>query len=565
MELKDAKKIDKKIEQEKNNYLINTSNYSVFYNGNTPYECEVICTCNHEVQKLSSKKNTRAYFQNEDNYSITGNQYASYTCPYCNTRYDTEFVPNLLEIKSNKYGNKPIKSEKIKSIINVKKHPENDCGIIIQLIDITLELCEKDGKYDVDYVYTVKVCAEIIPGVVSKTYRVNKTKLTECDPFDGFNINKDTVNDDSNRRIYFENAVNPLEFLINNEDFAKKSGVLDAYKYNDKVRPINSFFLNYMCLIMSYPVIELLIKMGHYRMYNSIMESIYNSYSKKEISDKIKRLNKLLNDTTKGSLALRIPQYIGDYLKTTSASLNEFLMWSDIYEFEQLSKENFYEVINSYEYLYCKNTYPLNNISNVLKYGYKFNQLLKYIVKQDMIINKETHRTDVINIMFDYLEMCELLEIKPDKYPKDIVTVHNRCQKLISDNHISLYDKKIAEIGKTVEEAIYKYVDEDKLSKMHKEYVIILPKSSKDFIEEGQMQHNCVASYANRVYNNKCIIFFVRKKSDPTQSFITAECSEKGILQQCMYKNNKRVDDDDLINFCKVTCNRIKNGYIKKD
>ena len=61
-------------------------------------------------------------------------------------------------------------------------------------------------------------------------------------------------------------------------------------------------------------------------------------------------------------------------------------------------------------------------------------------------------------------------------------------------------------------------------------------------------------------YKN-CIIFFIRKKDSPEDSFITAEY-RYGQLNQLMYKNNIRVNDAKLIKLAQDFCNKIKNAHI---
>jgi hypothetical protein len=55
----------------------------------------------------------------------------------------------------------------------------------------------------------------------------------------------------------------------------------------------------------------------------------------------------------------------------------------------------------------------------------------------------------------------------------------------------------------------------------------------------------------------------VRKKDAPYESYITAEYVN-GKLNQCMLKNNIRVNDKDMLNYCQVICNRIKQGIDSK-
>ena len=54
-------------------------------------------------------------------------------------------------------------------------------------------------------------------------------------------------------------------------------------------------------------------------------------------------------------------------------------------------------------------------------------------------------------------------------------------------------------------------------------YVFIAPTCKQDFLDEAQMQQNCLASYVSKFVEGDCIIMFMRKKEDPTQSLVTIE------------------------------------------
>ena len=55
---------------------------------------------------------------------------------------------------------------------------------------------------------------------------------------------------------------------------------------------------------------------------------------------------------------------------------------------------------------------------------------------------------------------------------------------------------------------------------------IIVPHSLEDFVDEGTQQHNCVGSYYhNSIAKGENLIYFVRKKNNPTKSYITCRYS----------------------------------------
>ncbi len=64
-------------------------------------------------------------------------------------------------------------------------------------------------------------------------------------------------------------------------------------------------------------------------------------------------------------------------------------------------------------------------------------------------------------------------------------------------------------------------------------YTIIVPKTMEEFTDEGRQQNNCVGSYYHgEMAENKQIIYFIRRKSNPNKSYITnryAVCAKETV------------------------------------
>ena len=120
---------------------------------------------------------------------------------------------------------------------------------------------------------------------------------------------------------------------------------------------------------------------------------------------------------------------------------------------------------------------------------------------------------------------------------------------------------KIAIIGTECEKYLKKHSDTKNVGvpKLFDEYVVVFPKTVKDFVNEGNQQHNCVGSYPNAVIERQKIVFFIRRKNYPMDSFITAECTKRG-LGQFYYANNRPVNDEKLCAFGKYIANTILHG-----
>ena len=66
----------------------------------------------------------------------------------------------------------------------------------------------------------------------------------------------------------------------------------------------------------------------------------------------------------------------------------------------------------------------------------------------------------------------------------------------------------------------------------------------EDLLKEGCAQHNCVYScYAEQYLDRKTDILFVRKQSDPDQSYVTVEF-KNGAVIQCRADHNRPAPPD---------------------
>ena len=127
--------------------------------------------------------------------------------------------------------------------------------------------------------------------------------------------------------------------------------------------------------------------------------------------------------------------------------------------------------------------------------------------------------------------------IEPDRYPSDIITAHDNLAIAFKAQESALTDKMIDAISKAAEKHIPK---SEKY--LNSEYVIVLPYSSYDIIQEGQNQRNCVGSYLKRIAQRDSFVFFIRKKEDPNMSYVTGEYRD-GRITQLYLKNNRIVSE----------------------
>ena len=418
----------------------------------------------------------------------------------------------------------------------IMQHPDYPFGILIERFKISLSYAKDELNISSSIEYKI----EIIPGERCTSKKKTKSGYVDCDMFEALNISSHTFKYDV--PLLFKNAGNLLSFIDVNKDFAKRTAFKEVYyNFNEKVT-VNSFFMMYMYLYAQYPVVELLAKMNYTNLITSALMRIGNGWNRDNIKNTAENLSKVFNPYgTTGHLSLCIPKYIGDFLNGVNAELSDYEFWCDIYSYDPISKENFEKIIRNEHFEWF---YRIDRIVNLLKYGYKINKLLDFLIKKS---KNDYYFRENTALLDDYHKMIELMGVeKPEMYPSDIKDIHDKTVKAFKLVKDKIMNDKIAEIAAEMEKHIPESDD----------FTIICPKNTNDFVEEGNRQHNCVASYARSVANKNCAIFFVRKKDNINENYITAEYRKKS-LYQIKYKNNQDVTSEEAIKFAQSFCDNL--------
>ncbi len=72
---------------------------------------------------------------------------------------------------------------------------------------------------------------------------------------------------------------------------------------------------------------------------------------------------------------------------------------------------------------------------------------------------------------------------------------------------------------------------------MQNGYFIVLPRSVKEIMEEGHKLHHCIGTYVKSIVKRKCLVFFVRKVSEPDKPLCTVELNGAEVGQVSMFGN----------------------------
>lgn len=467
--------------------------------------------------------------------------------------YETRYGINVLDPDMKKKFYK--QANWSKNIKYVKPKQNHEGGVLFFNVDVHVTTTDDLLK---EHIITLKAknIIDVTPGTQMKAYTfLNNGKMKDVDAEKNINLNSQTS---KNVEIVYHGAETMLEFLMNNKKFADWTGILAAYSQTTSAVSQNSFFLIYLSLY-HYKCFEQIVKMKHRSLVNSLILMFTTQPNKESISNKLSELSHFINgDATKGSETFTFPKYIADYLKNTNHYYYDYMFWGEACSREDISLENFKKILESDSFYEFNFNYSATELFMYCDYS-----LLSIVQYLDKINSKQnsSEKRDTLFILKDYLAMCNQMDIEPEKFPMNLYELHDKLAVHAQEQKNAATSKKIHE----VKETITKIVKQDAIE--NDEYVIILPDDVSDVIKEANAQHNCVASYIQKMANRNTLVFFVRKKNDPNTPWITAEFNKR--LIQIVYKYNRSVRETDILKFVNkftkalITKSPKRDGCIK--
>lgn len=160
------------------------------------------------------------------------------------------------------------------------------------------------------------------------------------------------------------------------------------------------------------------------------------------------------------------------------------------------------------------------NVFNYLinQYGYNAKSLLLYI---DRLVTFEALDADsqILREIIDYASMMSRISPKFDRYPRHFLSTHRLA--------IRNYKRMAAQF----DEQAFQRRRNPEMEVRFGSWRFIYPTSTQDIKDEAAQQHNCVASYIQRVLNGDCHILFLRRKDAPDKSVVTCEVVQGKIVQ----------------------------------
>ena len=134
----------------------------------------------------------------------------------------------------------------------------------------------------------------------------------------------------------------------------------------------------------------------------------------------------------------------------------------------------------------------------------------------------------------DFIKYTTALEIPMEK--GDFFRQYINAKRAYRINQDTLINKGIA---------INQQKRLEALSFENETFKVVIPMTKEELRTEGEVQHNCVGGYGNRIAEGSRNVVFIRRKSDPTQAYITCDICADGTINQYLTKYNYGVSADD--------------------
>lgn len=132
----------------------------------------------------------------------------------------------------------------------------------------------------------------------------------------------------------------------------------------------------------------------------------------------------------------------------------------------------------------------------------------------------------------DYLSMCEALGFDLQNtfvlFPERLIQAHDRINNLSDSEYSEAYDQAVKQHSSEWKK---------QYSFQNGAYMVTVPSSVREIVEEGQTLHHCVGNYVKDVVKNKTVILFIREIDKPQKPFCTVEVRNGDVVQARGYNN----------------------------
>lgn len=199
-----------------------------------------------------------------------------------------------------------------------------------------------------------------------------------------------------------------------------------------------------------------------------------------------------------------------------------------------------------------------------------FNLMYPYEdLSEDMVNNGQSIHETISYFLRKY-KHSKIQPSEYERYAKNLQVLHpnshitrkqafpedfEHAQVVISDLAQNVKDQPAIEAMKKISQALQNDKTVTRFFQKNTKYLVFVPESPRELIEEGKRLHNCLRTYVRDVSEGNRSVFFIRRADCPNDAFVAMEYNSKtGRLVQIHSDCNRGVDED---------VSRFANGFIK--
>ena len=162
----------------------------------------------------------------------------------------------------------------------------------------------------------------------------------------------------------------------------------------------------------------------------------------------------------------------------------------------------------------------------------------------------EYHRGNVERLS-EYIEMCRKMERAPQKV-NNFMREYCETKKTYELRKVEYDNRQIA----------MNYAKHSKAWEFaYGDYVIVIPTTGQDIIDEGAKMHHCVGGYVNDVVQNYTYICFVRHKDTPDIPYITCQVHTDGRIGQYFLAYDRHISAETDKAFKEAFANHLREVW----
>lgn len=338
------------------------------------------------------------------------------------------------------------------------------------------------------------------------------------------NINRNSIN----------SALSHINIMTSKEEFGTsfENTIFEAYKNMSGEPLISKIVTNLYC----FPQYEIL----------------YNTYKSLEMFSRVKKeyLQKANNPSDIFNIQKPVLRAI---METRNAKIFDKIDIIRNFSIELKDKPDV--VIKLIQLANATDYTMMEKLIELYKLNFDFVRLKEYLTEDIYTFQGIDNPKEGLQLLYDYIHMCQLMDVSFEKYPKSLKLRHDLANKNLK---IQISDLEAREMELVLNSKEYKdLVYDDKKEK----YIVILPSSYKDIIEEGKNLHHCVGSYVDLVRKKETKILFMRNRENRKKSLITLEVRNEELRQYAGMCDRKVTEEE--MKFLQKYC-KDKKLYISE-